>query len=108
MGCGVDRGEVGFRPRFVGVDGVWKDFWNDGEASSSLGASERPPPVCWSISSPGVPGSTGCTATQLQANMKNRRLVAPSCGAVSTRGRNPLSSPVCQDFATGTGLYILP
>ena len=26
MRCGVDRGEVGFRPRFVGVDGVWKDF----------------------------------------------------------------------------------
>ena len=25
-------------------------------------------------------------------------IVAPSCGAVSTRGRNRLSSPVCQDF----------
>ena len=26
--CGVDAGQVGFRPRFVSVDGVWKDFWN--------------------------------------------------------------------------------
>ena len=25
MRCGVDPGEVGFHPRFVGVDGVWKD-----------------------------------------------------------------------------------
>ena len=34
MRCGVDPGEVGFRPRFVGVDGVWKDFWNGGGALS--------------------------------------------------------------------------
>ena len=30
----------------------------------SSGASKHAPPVCWSISSPGVPGSTSCTATQ--------------------------------------------
>ena len=45
MRCGVDPGEVGFRPRFVGVDGVWKDSWNGDRALSSLGASERPPPL---------------------------------------------------------------
>ena len=26
MRCGVDRGEVGFHPWSVGVDGVWKEF----------------------------------------------------------------------------------
>ena len=45
MQCGVDPGEVGFRPRFVGDDGVWKDFWNGDGALSSSGASKRPPPV---------------------------------------------------------------
>ena len=64
MWCGVDPGEVGFRPRFVGVDGVLNDFWNGGGALSSSGASERPPPVCWSISSTDVSGSTSCTANQ--------------------------------------------
>ena len=64
MRCGVDPVKVGFRPRSVGVDGVWKDFWIGGGALSSSGASERPPPVCWSISSPGVSGSTSCTANQ--------------------------------------------
>ena len=64
MRCGVDPGEVGFRPRFVGVDGAWTDFWNGDGALSSSGASKGPPPVCWSISSPGVAGSTSCTATQ--------------------------------------------
>ena len=43
MRCGVDPGKVGFRPRFVGVDEVWKDFWNGDGALSSSGASERPP-----------------------------------------------------------------
>ena len=60
--CGVVS--TGFRPRFVGVDGVWKDFWNGGGALPSSGASERPPPVGWSISSLGVSGSTSCTANQ--------------------------------------------
>ena len=52
--CDVNPGEVGFRPRFVGVDGVWKDFWNDGETLSSSGASERPPPVFAGLSPPRV------------------------------------------------------
>ena len=30
-------------------------------------------------------------------------VVTPPCGAVSTRGRNRLSSPVCQDFWNGHG-----
>ena len=46
MRCGVDPGEVGFRPWFVGVDGVRKDPWNGGGALSSSGVSERPRPVC--------------------------------------------------------------
>ena len=69
MRCGVDPGEIGFSPPFVGVDGLWKGFWNGGGAMSSLGASERPPPVCWSISSPAVSDSTSCTANQRQANV---------------------------------------
>ena len=64
MRCDVDPGGVSFRPRFVGVDGVWKDLWNRDGALSSSGASERPPPVCWSISYPGVSGSTSCAATR--------------------------------------------
>ena len=48
MRCGFDPGEVDFRPPFVGVNGVWMDFWNGGGALSSSGAVERPPPVCWS------------------------------------------------------------
>ena len=53
-----------FVPGFVEVDGVWKDLWNGGGTLSSSGASERSPPVCWSISSPGVSGSTSCIANQ--------------------------------------------
>ena len=45
MRGGVDPGEVGFRPRFVGGDGVWKYFRSGDEALSSSGASERPPPL---------------------------------------------------------------
>ena len=45
MRCGVDPGEVGFRPRFDGVDGVWKDPWNGDGALSPSGALERPPPL---------------------------------------------------------------
>ena len=41
---GVDPGEVGFRPRFVGVDRVWEDFWNGDWALSSSGASKHPRP----------------------------------------------------------------
>ena len=44
MRCGVDPGEVGFRPRFAGVDGVWKDFWNGDGALSSSGASNASRP----------------------------------------------------------------
>ena len=64
MRCGVDPGEVGSRPRFVGVDGVWNDLRNGNEALSSSGGSKIPPSVCCSISSPGVPGSTSCTVSQ--------------------------------------------
>ena len=64
MRSGVDPGEVGFWPRFAAVDGVWKDLCNGGRALYSSGASERPPPVCWSISSMGVSGSTSCTDNQ--------------------------------------------
>ena len=64
MRCGFDPGEIGFRPRFVGVDGVWKDSWNEDEALSVPGALERPPPIGWPISSQGVSGSTSRTATQ--------------------------------------------
>ena len=40
MRCGVDPGEVGFRPRSVGVDGVWKDFWNGNGVSLDLRAAQ--------------------------------------------------------------------
>ena len=43
-----------------GMEELLKRRWSP----ISSGESERPPPVCWSISSPGVPGSTSCTATQ--------------------------------------------
>ena len=65
MRCGVDPEEVGFRPRFVGLDGVWKDFQNGYGALSSPGASGHPLTIGWPISSLGVSGSTSCTANQL-------------------------------------------
>ena len=46
---GVEPGEVGFRLRFVGVDGVWKDFWNKYGAPSPSGALESPPSIRWPI-----------------------------------------------------------
>ena len=64
MRCGVDPGEVGFRPRFVGVDGVRKDPWNGDGALSPSGASERPPTIGRPISSSGGSDSTICTANQ--------------------------------------------
>ena len=64
--CGVvsTQEKSVFVPGLLELMRVWKDAWNGGGALSSSGASERPQPVCWSISSPGVPGSTSCTATQ--------------------------------------------
>ena len=43
MRGGVDPGEVGFRPQFVGVEVVWKDFRNVDRALSSSGAGRYPP-----------------------------------------------------------------
>ena len=54
MRCGVEPGDVGFRPRFVGVDGVWKVFWTGDGAPSSSGGSEHLLPIGLPMSSPGV------------------------------------------------------
>ena len=43
MRCGVDPGEVSFRPPFVGVDEVWKDFWNGDGGPILVGGVETLP-----------------------------------------------------------------
>ena len=68
--CGVKPKEVGFRPRFAGVDGIWKDFRSGDGALSSSGASERRLLLIgWPESSSGVPGSRCCTTNQQYINV---------------------------------------
>ena len=68
MRDGVDLVELGFGPRFVGVEEIQKNFWNGCGALFSSGESELTP-LGWPLSFPGGAGSTSCTANQRLANV---------------------------------------